>query len=122
MNSLIGLGLIAIGGFVGFSSTSTLMDDYKKRVKFSNNIFGIIRTGKWIDINPEMKLGLKRSNISYRTYSRSNQSLNVSQKDVRVFLYNSNGEQIMPIKKYESLKEAQVDLIELSAKVVIGSN
>ena len=49
---LSGLILLLIGAFVGFSSTSTLIDYENKRVIFSNNLFGIIRIGKWLKIEP----------------------------------------------------------------------
>jgi hypothetical protein len=117
MNSLIGLVMIVLGAFIGFSSTSTLIDDHKKRVKFSNNIFGVIPSGKWLDINSEMKLGLKRSNITYRTYSRSNQSNDVSQNDLRIYLYSSDGKQLMPLKKFDSQQSAQTELKEFATKL-----
>ena len=41
-----GLFLILIGSFVGLSSTSTIVDYEKKRIKFSNNLFGIFSVGK----------------------------------------------------------------------------
>ena len=47
-NSIYGLILVVLGAFVGFSSTGTIIDTEKRRIKFSNNLFGIFQTGKWI--------------------------------------------------------------------------
>jgi hypothetical protein len=105
-----GLILILIGGFVGFTSTSTLIDYAGKRVKFSNNIFGIIRTGRWIQIEPSMKIGIKESNQTYRTFSRGNRALDIARKDYRLILFDSGNREIMPLKKTDSLDEAKVEL------------
>ena len=50
--------LVLIGAFVGFTTSSAMIDYGRKRVKFSNNIFGIIRIGKWMSIEPSMKIGI----------------------------------------------------------------
>ncbi len=105
-----GLILVFIGAFVGFTSTSTMIDYDKKRIKFSNNLFGLIKTGQWIDIKPEMKLGLKKSNRVYRAYSRSNRTLDIDSKDIRLILYGADNKQIMPIKKFDSLDIAKAEL------------
>jgi hypothetical protein len=60
---LSGLILIIIGAFIGFTTSSTLVDFDKKRIKFSNNLFGIITTGKWTYINSDMKFGIKKSSF-----------------------------------------------------------
>jgi len=112
--SLFGLILILFGAFVGFTSSSTLIDYDKKRVKFSNNLFGIIETGKWINIEPNMKIGIKKSNRTWRTYSRSNRTLDIVSKDFRLILFDSNGKQIMPIKKMDSFDSAKLELETLA--------
>ncbi|MGM0503443.1 MAG: hypothetical protein ACQESQ_02410, partial [Bacteroidota bacterium] len=86
----------------------------QKRVKFSNNLFGLIPTGQWLAVDEEKKLGIKRSNRSWRNYSRSNRILDTSEKDYRIMLYDKNGKEIMPIKKYPTLEAARADLVELS--------
>lgn len=111
--SFTGLILVFIGAFVAFTSTSTMIDNDKKRIKFSNNLFGFIKTGQWVDIKPEMKLGLKKSNRVYRAYSRSNRILDIDSKDIRLILYGSDNKQIMPIKKFDSLDIAKVELKKL---------
>ena len=94
-----GFILILIGAFVGFTSTSTLIDFDKKRVKFSNNLFGIIKTGQWIQIEPAMKIGIKESNITWRAHSRGDRTLDIADKDFRIILFDSENKEIMPLKK-----------------------
>ena len=85
-NTLSGLILVLIGAFIAFTTTSTLIDTDKKRIKFSNNFLGIIGIGQWIDLEVEMKIGLKNIHKGYRTYSRSNRTLDIHNKDIRIVL------------------------------------
>lgn len=105
--------LLLLGAFIGFTSTSTLIDYDKKRVKFSNNIFGIIKTGHWINIEPDMKIGVKKSDLTWTAYSQTNRALNITNQDYRIVLYNSDNKAIMPLKKVNTLDFAKTELEEL---------
>lgn len=105
-----GIILVLIGAFVGFTYESTLIDDDKKRVKFSNNLFGIIKTGKWIQIESSMKIGIKESNITWQAHSRGDRTLDITDKDFRIILIDSENREIMPLKKTSSLESAKMEL------------
>ena len=105
-----GIILVLIGGFVGFTSTSVLIDIDGKKVKFCNNFFGIIRTGKWISIEPTMKIGIRESNQTYRAFSRGNRMLDVNKKDYRLILFDSQNREILPMKKLDTLEAAKAEL------------
>ncbi len=107
---LAGLILLLIGAFVGFSSTSTLIDYERKRVKFSNNLFGFIRIGQWVKIEPSMKIGIKESNLTWRSYSQGNRPLDIENKDYRIILLDSVNKEIMPIKKFSTNDLAKIEL------------
>jgi hypothetical protein len=118
--SLTGLFLVLIGAFVGFTSTSTLVDYDKRRLKFSNNVFGIIPIGQWISIHSAMKLGIKKSNRVWRAYSQSNRALDIANNDYRLILYDSNGKEILPIQKSDNLDSAKLNLDKLSKELELG--
>lgn len=107
---LTGLILMLIGAFVGFSSTSALIDYEKKQIKFSNNLFGIIKIGQWLSIEPDMKIGIKESNLTWRAYSMGNRTLDINNKDYRIILFDSGNKEIMQIKKTKSKESAIIDL------------
>jgi hypothetical protein len=115
--SLTGLILIVIGAFVGFTSSSTLIDFDKKRLKFSNNLFGLIPIGHWISVDQDMKIGLKKSNKLWRAYSRSNRPLDIVNNDFIIMLFDKNGREIMPIKKLLNIDSAKLNLDELSKRL-----
>lgn len=112
--SLFGLIIAIIGAFVSFTSTCTFIDFDKKRIKFSNNLFGIFPVGKWIDIKPGMKIGLKKSHKGYRAYIRGNQPVSLHINDIRIYLYGPDNKQIMPVKKFDSYESSKRELGELS--------
>ncbi len=108
--SLFGLVLIILGAFVGFSSTSAIIDFDLQKVKFSNDLFGIIKTGKWIPIEPSMKFGIKESSISWRAFSRGNRPIDIPDNDFRLILIDGDKQEIMQIKKTNSLASARLEL------------
>ena len=81
--SLTGLILVLFGAFVGLTNYCTTIDYANRKAKFSNNIFGFIKIGKWLDITESMRIGIKKSNTTYRTYSRSNVSVRANTSLIR---------------------------------------
>jgi len=112
--SIFGLIIVIIGAFAGFTSTSTFIDSDNKRIKFSNNLFGFISVGKWIDIKPQMKIGLKKSHKGYRAYIRGTQPVGIHINDIRIYLYGPDNKLIMPVKKINSYASSKRELSELS--------
>ena len=108
--SWMGLLLILLGAFLSFTSTATVIDASKKRVKFANIILGVINMGHWMNIESEMKVIIKESNITWRAYSRSNRPLDIDNNDFRLILLNKDGEEIMELKKYATLASAEAEL------------
>ena len=119
--SWFGIILILIGAFVGFSSTSALIDFDKRRIKFSNNLFGIIPIGKWIAVSPTMRIGIRQSNVTWRSFSRSNRSLDIESNDFRLVLVNKNEQEIMELKKTDSLEKAKAELETLCNKLGLSA-
>ncbi len=119
--SITGLILILIGAFVGFTSTNTLIDIEKRRLKFSNNIFGIISIGKWINIQDGMKIGIKKRNKIWRAYSRSNRTLDIANNDYVLVLYDADNKELMPIQKFDNIDSAKLNLDNLKKQLGISS-
>jgi hypothetical protein len=116
--SLLGIVLVLTGAFIWLTSTSTFIDTENRRVKFSNNLFGIIPLGKWIAINPEMKLGLKKIHRGYLAYTRGTQPSDIHLIDIRIILYDHNGKEILQIKKFDSFETAKRELSDF--KKILG--
>jgi hypothetical protein len=115
--SLYGLIIVIIGAFASFTTTGTFIDFDKRRIKFSNNLFGIFPVGKWIDLKPGMKIGLKKSHHGYRAYIRGTQPIGLHINDIRIYLYGPDNKQIMPVKKFKTYESSKRELDELSFRL-----
>jgi hypothetical protein len=113
--SIFGIIIAIVGAFTAFTTTSTSIDTVKKKIRYSDNLFGIIPIGKWIDIKPGMKLGLKKSHRGFVGYIRGTQPVDIHYNDIRIILYDSHNKKIMPVKKFDSYETLQKDLNNLSA-------
>lgn len=117
--SLTALVLIVIGAFLAFTNTSTTIDDEKKMIRFSNNMFGFIKTGKWISLNKDMKLGVKQEKTLYRTYSRSNQTMDIKTQHKKIYLFDENNKPIVPLRMLRSAENKDVIINQLCEKLGI---
>jgi hypothetical protein len=113
--SIFGLLIVLIGAFAAFTSTSVQIDTDNKRIKYSDNLFGIIKIGKWIDLKPDMKLGLKKSHRGYVGYILGTQPVGIHENDIRIVLYDASNKKIMPVKKFDSVESSRKGLINLSS-------
>lgn len=87
-----GIILVLTGGFVGFTYTGVLIDYTARKVRFCNNIFGFIPVGKWVFLDPSMKIGIMESNLIYRAYSMGNRELDIPQNDFRLLISVSSND------------------------------
>lgn len=115
--SLSGLILVLFGAFIALTNSCTTIDYANRRAKFSNNIFGIIKIGKWLDITESMKIGVNKSNKIYRTYSRSNRILDITTKQIKIYLFDIHGNPIMPLINIATDNNAGKELENLSEKL-----
>ena len=120
--SLFGLILIFLGAFVGFSSTCAVIDPDQKRIKLSTNLFGFIQTGKWIQINAQMSLGIRESNVTWRTYSQGNRPLDIAEPGFNVVLIDTDNQEIMSIKKTKSQDAAKTEMEKLGNQLGLKIN
>lgn len=122
--SLVGLVFIMLGVFMAFTTEITIIDADKMRIKSVSNLFGIIPFGKWIDIEQDMKLRLKKSKKGYRTHTRGH-SRDFYSKEIRIMLHDKNYKEILSIEKFPNLKAAKEGLENLyellNSEIIIDS-
>lgn len=116
ISSFSGAILILIGALFGFSYSSTAIDYDRKRMKFINNIFGLIKTGRWIEVNEMMKIGVIKSNTIWRSFSQSNRSADIEQSDIMMILYGPDNKKIIPIKKIKTLESVESEVENMCMK------
>lgn len=149
--SLSALILVVFGAFVGLTNSSTTIDfgnqsdrinpsdrakrsehpnpsdrskrsdGYVKRVKNALNLFGIIPIGKWITVEADMKIGIKKSNLTWRTYSKSNRAFDIKENSFVVAVFDSKNRLIAPLKQVSTLDQANADVATLCQKLKLSS-
>jgi len=112
--SPIALLLIIPGLFMAFTYTGTIIDADKKRVRPYTSLFGLIRTGKWIETKSFSRFKIIRSNRRYTSYSRANIRFDMNVSDIRLLLLNSNGSTKVVLKRFNNIEDAQREMKELS--------
>jgi hypothetical protein len=118
--SWMGIALILSGAFFAFSYTGCLVNPSKKRLRYVNVIFGIIPIGSAIYIEQEMKFGLRKSDRLYRAYSRTNRVLDIKEHDYRIYLYDPQNKEIMPVRKCKNEEKAFSEAKRLADLFEIG--
>ena len=114
--------LILLGAFVGFTHSSASIDFDESKIRLSNNICGIFRFGKWIQIQPEMVITIKSNKQIFRNYSRSNRVLDIKTHKYQVLLCDENKNPLMPLKYVKNLDAGKNIAKEYGAKLNIKTN
>jgi hypothetical protein len=100
--------------FFGFTATYTKIDYANKRIKYLTRLLGIIPIGKWTYLSSDMKLGLKESTEGWVGYSVKGGFSSLNHTDLKIYLYNAEYEEIIPVKKVKKAKFAEEELEKLS--------
>jgi hypothetical protein len=115
--SVISIFLIIPGAFLAFTYSGTILDTDKRKIKNYTSLFGIIRTGEWIDLNKFTRFNIIRVTNKYTSYSRGNVRLDMDISDIRLQLINRDGSLKVLINKYNKFEEARNAMEELGGIV-----
>ena len=114
-----GILIVLAGAFAAFTTTSTVIDTDNRRMRHCDNLFGIIRTGKWVDLRPGMKLGLKRAGRGFVGYIKGTQPVEIRTRDIRIYLFDERNKPLLPVNKYLSVEKAREGLKEMANQLGI---
>ena len=112
--SLLALTLLIPGFFMAFTYNGTLIDIDNKRLKPYTSLFGIFKTGKWIDANQFTRFNIIKATKKYTTYSRANVRFDMNVSDIELLLINRNGSKKIVLNKYSNFEDAHKEMEELS--------
>jgi hypothetical protein len=116
--SLLALTLIIPGVFMAFTYNGTIIDTDKKRLKPYTSLFGIFRTGKWIDTDQFTRFNIIKATKKYTTYSRANVRFDMDVSDIELLIINRNGSKKVVLNKYSNFEDAHKEMEELSGKLL----
>jgi hypothetical protein len=90
------------------------IDTEKIRVKFSTTIFGLIPTGKWIDVDDEMEIGIRANQEQWQYIGLSNKSLKLKSTPFKIVLYKSTNKPLLTLKYANTIEQAKQELDSLA--------
>jgi hypothetical protein len=114
-SSPLTLLLLIPGTLMGLTYTGTIIDADNRRVKPYLVLFGIIHSGKWIDISQFTRFNIIRATKKYTAYSRGSVRFDMASSDIELLLMNRNGSKKVILNKYSKFSDAQREKDELSA-------
>jgi hypothetical protein len=112
--SILALTLIIPGFFMAFTYNGTLIDTENKRLKPYTALFGILKTGKWVDAKQFTRFNILKATSRFTTYSRANVRLDMNVSDIELLLINRNGSKKIVLNKYSNFEDAHKEMEELS--------
>jgi hypothetical protein len=119
--SLLALTLLIPGFFMAFTYNGTIIDVDKKRLKPYTTLFGIFRTGKWIDADQFTRFSIIKATKKYTSYSRANLRFDMDVSDIELLIINRNGTKKVILNKYTSFEDAHKEMEELSS-IILPNN
>lgn len=115
-NYIISLIFFLVNAFLGFSKSEIFIDTARIRVKYSNTLFGVIPTGKWINIDDNMELGIRKNFNQWQYIGRSNKSLSLKSPNYKIVLYTKSIP-LITLKYTDTKEEAESELNKLCQKL-----
>ena len=80
-------------------------------------LFGIIRTGRWIEIDNTFVFKICKSRRRYTTYSRANLRNNMYISDIKLELSQPETGKKLLVNRYDNYEDASREMNELSDKL-----
>ena len=111
---LFGILILLLTIFLVTTFSGVEVNIEKLQIKEYNKLFGILKTGRWKDLNNYLGLTLVPMRKINTIASRANLTTSTIKKDFRIYLVNQAKRPTLPIKICESLEEAQNSIDEFS--------
>jgi hypothetical protein len=112
--SLFALTLIIPGFFMAFTYNGTLIDTDRKRIKSYTSLFGIIKTGKWVNADQFTNFSIIKATKNFTSYSRANLRFDMKVSGIELLILNTKTTKKIVLNKYSNLSEAQREMDSLS--------
>jgi len=113
-NVLFGIAILTFTTFFLTSYSGVDIDTDKRKIKQYNKLFGIIKIGKWTELDQYIGLTLVPIRKVNRIASRSNIVNTTVEKDYRIFLINKMKKPALAIKICKTLERAEDSIDEFS--------
>jgi hypothetical protein len=114
--------LVIPGTFMAFTYSGTIIDTENKKIMPYTTLFGIIRTGKWIEVSAFSIFKIVKSNRRYTSYSRSNVRLDMNITDISLLLVSKRGTKKVVLNRFTNFEDARREMEELKITLMPADN
>jgi hypothetical protein len=116
------LFLLIPGTFMAFTYSGTIIDTENKKIMPYTTLFGIIRTGKWMDVSLFSGFKIVKSNRRYTSYSRSNIRLDMNISDICLLIVSKRETKKVILNRYNIFEDARREMDELKISLMPTDN
>jgi hypothetical protein len=114
MKNWTGIVIAIMGAFASFTGTAIIIDTDTRKFRFYTKLFGIIKAGKWDNLNQFRELAILQDNRTYTAHSRSNRTISINNNGFGIYMLTQNKQTKVPIIKYKTREQAKKELEKLS--------
>jgi hypothetical protein len=119
--SLLALTLLIPGIFMVFTYNGIIINTDKRLLKPYTALFGIFKTGKWIESDIFTGFSIRKSTKNYTSYSRGSVRFDMHISDIELLLINRNGTKKVILNKFGNFEDARKELDELRPLLFPGA-
>jgi hypothetical protein len=116
--SLLALTLLIPGFFLAFTYNGIFIDTDQKRIKPYTSLFGIYRTGRWINADQFTRFNIIKATKKYTSFSRGSVQFNMNVSDIELLLMNRNGTKKVVLNKFNNFEDAHKEMDELACIIL----
>jgi len=116
--SLLALTLLIPGFFLAFTYNGIIIDTDLKRLKPYTLLFGIYKTGNWINADQFTRFNIIKATKRYTSYSRGSVQFDMNVSDIELLLINRNGSKKVILDKFNNFEDAHKEMDELSSMLL----
>lgn len=111
--SPLALTLLLPGFFMAFTYNGIIIDTNRRLLKPYTALFGIIKTGKWIEADSFTDFSIRKSTKRYTSYSRGSVRFDMNISDVELLLIDRHGRKNVILNKHKNFENARKEMDEL---------
>lgn len=116
--TIIGPIVALIAGVAAFGKSGVVINVEVKKYKEYLRCYGI-EFGKWNDLSPFVALAVLKLSRTHTVHSRTNRTMTNTDTTFDICLLNNNHHKKIPVKRCNSIEEANIAIKELSEQLGI---
>jgi len=110
---IVGILSFSVACFMLFTWSGIEINAENREIKPFYMLFGLIKSGKWISLNPYIGITLVPMKKVYSVLSRSNQVNSSVYENFRVYLVGKNKKPAIPLSSFKTANDAEKSINEL---------